>query len=239
MVDFHSHVLPGMDDGADSVEMSLRMLEESARQGVDLIFATSHFYADEDDPHSFLQRRNEAYQVLRAAMEKRGGRYPGILLGAEVLYFPGMSVADELRTLAMGNTNCLLVEPPLVHWTDTMLDEIEETGTNLKCIPVIAHIDRYMRILKDNTLFDRIEGRKMLVQVNASFFVYPETAEMALRYLQADKIHFVGSDCHNMTSRAPNLAAAADNINRSGCAAAFEMLNRRVYTFLDTCQKAY
>lgn len=87
MVDFHSHVLPGMDDGADSVEMSLRMLEESARQGVDLIFATSHFYADEDDPHSFLQRRNEAYQVLRAAMEKGEEGIPGYCWGPRCCIF--------------------------------------------------------------------------------------------------------------------------------------------------------
>lgn len=232
MVDFHSHVLPGMDDGADSVEMSLRMLEESKKQGVDIVFASSHFYADEDDPYSFLQRRNEAYEMLYSAMDDNKSKYPRLELGAEVLYFPGMSVADELCTLTMGDTPCLLIEPPMCRWTDAMLDEIEETGTNLKCIPVIAHIDRYMRVLKDNTLFDRIEGRRVLVQVNASFFVYPQTTELALMLLRDGKIHFIGSDCHNMDSRPPNLAAAAAKMRRSSALGDFARFNERIYSFL-------
>ena len=56
MIDFHSHILPGMDDGSSSPEESLAMLEVSAEQGVDEIFATSHFYPDEEDPASFLAR---------------------------------------------------------------------------------------------------------------------------------------------------------------------------------------
>ena len=60
MVDFHSHILPGMDDGASSPEESLQMLARSRQQGVDVLFATSHFYADEEDPAAFLVRREEA-----------------------------------------------------------------------------------------------------------------------------------------------------------------------------------
>ena len=66
MVDFHSHILPEMDDGSSSPEESLKMLEMSARQGIDHIFATSHFYPDEEDPSSFLRRRAEAYGKLMA-----------------------------------------------------------------------------------------------------------------------------------------------------------------------------
>ena len=232
MVDFHSHVLPKMDDGASSVEESLRMLEESKRQGVDIVFATSHFYADEDNPDNFLQRRNEAYEILLLAMGKERRKYPRLELGAEILYFPGMSVADELRILTMGNTPCLLIEPPLCRWTDAMLDEIEETGTNLKCIPIIAHIDRYMRALKDNTLFDRVQDRKILVQANASFFANPQTTEAARRYLRDGRIHFIGSDCHNMTSRPPNLAAAAATMREASALEDFARFNERIYTFL-------
>ena len=54
MIDFHSHILPCMDDGADSIETSLAMLRESKRQGVDLICSTSHFYADEDGSAVFF-----------------------------------------------------------------------------------------------------------------------------------------------------------------------------------------
>ena len=171
MVDFHSHILPEMDDGADSVETSLAMLRESFRQDVDLICATPHFYADEEDPKSFLRRRSEAYSRLKAAMGDGEG-FPRILLGAEVLYFPGISVAEEMRQLCLAGTFLLLVEPPMLPWTEAMLDEIESCVDSLRCVPVIAHIDRYMRLLNDPSLLDRVSERKMLIQANAAFFLH-------------------------------------------------------------------
>ena len=124
-----------MDDGAENVETSLRMLRESVKQGVNVLFATSHFYADQEDPQRFLARRAAAYEELCAEMEKSVQVYPDIYLGAEILFFPGMSGAEELKKLTLGSTNCLLVEPPMMRWSDTMLDEIEQTGKNLSCVP--------------------------------------------------------------------------------------------------------
>lgn len=232
MVDFHSHILPGIDDGSESVEMSLRMLKESKQQGVDIIFATPHFYADENDPQTFLENRNKAYRALKTAIENSSCEYPEIMLGAEVLYFPGMSVAEELQGLTMGSTPCLLVEPPMMPWSDTMLDEIEQTGKNLKVIPVIAHIDRYMRLLDDDTLIDRVSGRKILIQVNASYFLHRDTYRSAVHNLVEDRFHFIGSDCHNLDTRAQNIGQAAECICKAGCAKELSEFNYRIYSFL-------
>jgi Capsular polysaccharide biosynthesis protein len=232
MVDFHSHFLPGIDDGSDSIETSLDMLEESYRQGVDLMFATPHFYADEDDPEDFLLRRNHSYEQLRQAMEEYGKELPKICLGAEILYFPGMSVADELVGLIIEQTPFLLVEPPMIPWRESMLDEIELTGENLRCIPVIAHIDRYMRMLRDNTLFERLENRRILTQVNTSFFILSGSSQLALDYLRKKRIHFIGSDCHNMDERPPNMGRAAEIIRLDGADAYFQDINDRVYHLL-------
>ena len=218
MIDFHSHFLPAIDDGADCLETSLAMLCESRLQGVDLIFATPHFYADEDDPARFLERRNAAYELVREAIEREGKveAYPEIRLGAEILFFPGMCEAEELRELMMGGTSFLLVEPPMIPWRGSMLDEIAMTGENLDCMPVIAHVDRFMRILRDNSLFERVEQRRMLIQVNADFFIRESSRRRALGCLRQDRIHFLGSDCHNLTNRPPNLGDAAAIIRESG-----------------------
>ena len=234
MIDFHSHILPYMDDGAESIEVSLAMLEESARQGVDMVFASSHFYADEDDPASFLARRDYSYNLLKEAMAERGGYYPEIQLGAEILYFPGMSVAEELVHMKMGCTPCLLVEPPMIRWTDSMLDEIEETGANLHCVPVIAHVDRYMRVMEDSSLIERLKDRRLLVQVNSNFFIRRESVAVAMEYLHSGRIHFIGSDCHNLDSRPPNIGRAAEIIGRMGEKEAFAKLNKRLYDFICT-----
>ena len=205
MVDYHSHILPQMDDGSESMEMSLQMLSESFHQGVDVIVSTSHFYADEEDPKSFIQRRNCAFLRLKDAMLTRAEGFPLIILGAEVLYFPGIAEADGVDLLAVGCRSSILVEPPMMPWSDSMLDEIAQLGENLGCRPVIAHVNRFMEHLHDETLIDRVLEREMLVQVNANYFLKPNTVKAAIRNLKNGKIHLIGSDCHNLTSRAPNL----------------------------------
>ena len=227
MVDFHSHFLPGIDDGAEDVPTGAEMLRESYRQGVRVICATPHFYADEDDPKRFLARRDEAFRRLRDALagEKE---IPEIVLGAEVLYFPGISVADEVRALAVGDTPFLLIEPPMVPWSETMLDEIEQCGASLRCVPVVAHIDRYMRMLRAPELIDRVRGRRMLVQVNAGFFLHPEHSGRALELLREGRIHFIGSDCHDPVRRPPNLGPAEETIKEAGLGDLSAKLHQRI-----------
>ena len=217
MIDFHSHILPGIDDGSPDPATSLRMLAEMNRQGIDTVVATSHFYANRRTPEHFLFRRLEAWEALSSRLPSDS---PKILLGAEVLYFPGISVAEEVRSLCLEGTPFLLVEPPMMPWTDTMLDEIELCGVNLRCVPVLAHVDRYMRLLRDGTLIDRALRRRLLVQVNASFFLH--------RGLEQGKIHFLGSDAHDIADRPPNIAWAADVIAAAGLTPALEKLDSRV-----------
>ena len=71
MIDYHSHILPQMDDGSQSMEESLEMLHQSFCQGVDVMVSTCHFYADEEDPKHFVDRRNQAFFRLRDAMATR------------------------------------------------------------------------------------------------------------------------------------------------------------------------
>ena len=227
MVDFHSHVLPGMDDGADSVETALEMLRRSREQGVSILCATPHFYADEESPAVFLARREEAWRRLRAAMSP-AEPWPEIRLGAEILYFPGLSVAEELRALTLEGTPILLIEPPMMPWSENMLEEIEECGSRLRTVPVLAHVDRYMRALGDDTLLERVEGRRMLAQVNASFFLYRRCREQAVEDLKENRFHFVGTDCHDLDDRRPNMGEAAEVIRAAGAGELFLRLHERV-----------
>ena len=231
MIDFHSHILPEMDDGAEDLETSLEMLRESRRQGVDIICSTSHFYADEEDPESFLTRRSDAYERLQEAVGN-SEEYPKILLGAEILYFPGISVSEEMMLLRLAGTPFLLIEPPMIPWSKTMLDEVEQCGESLRCIPVIAHIDRYMRAFRDYTLFERVKNRPVLIQVNASFFLHRDTTEFALQCLREERFQFIGSDCHDLYSRRPNMGDAVDVIREAGELEKLEELNSYLYEML-------
>lgn len=229
MIDFHSHILPDIDDGASDIDESLQMLKMCKDQGVDIIFATSHFYPNEDDPESFLERRNEAFELLQETINYDPSAYPVIFPAAEVLYFPGMSSSEELSVLKMGDLPCILIEPPMIPWGKSMLDEIEEVGNNLNMIPIIAHIDRYMRMLNDYSLPDLLQNRRMLIQVNANFFIHEQTRKTAIEMLNNDKFHLIGSDCHNLTDRAPNIGIAANVIRKNGGASKLAELVKKSY----------
>ena len=232
MIDFHSHILPKVDDGASSLEMSLGMLRQSFLQGVDLMVSTSHFYAGEEYPKDFLRRRNAAYRSLQDAMLMSADVYPQVVLGAEVLYFPGISEAEEIGSLMIGKSRCILVEPPMTHWTDDMLDEIASLRENFGCTPVVAHVDRFMSYLKDATLIDRVRQRDMVVQVNASYFVNPETVKAAVDHLKKGNIQVIGSDCHNLDSRLPNLGLAWKQARDYGAEAEFKQLHENAVNLL-------
>ena len=232
MIDFHSHILPKMDDGPQSVADCLAMLRRSFLQGVDAMVSTSHFYADEEYPRDFLRRRAEAYAMLQDAMLMSPEVYPRIILGAEVLYFPGIGEAEDISSLFIGNARTILIEPPMTPWSDMMLDEIARLGVNFDCIPVIAHVDRFMRYLRDDSLMDRVLRRDMRVQVNAEYFLNPETVKEAMENLCGDKIHLIGSDCHNLDSRAPNMGLAMKQARAYGAEAALKKLHQNAADLL-------
>lgn len=205
MIDFHSHILPAVDDGPETLAQSLDMLRKSFLQGVDLVVSTSHFYGGDEYPREFLKRRNAAAQQLMEAMLFSTDVYPSVVLGAEVLFFPGISEAEEMEDLQIENTGTILIEPPMAPWSDNMLDEIAQLGRNFDLTPVIAHVDRYMSMLKDDSLIERVLQRGLVVQVNSSYFLNPKTRKAAFANLKAGKVHLLGSDCHNLETRPPNL----------------------------------
>lgn len=211
--DFHSHVLPGIDDGSGSVEESLEMLRLEASQGIRHVIATPHFYAHYDTPERFLARREAAMDALMEAAEKEAG-LPKIDFGAEVYYFPGMSSSETLSRLTFAEKKCILIEMPPSPWTPAMYRELAGIYEKQDLLPIIAHIDRYITPLRTHGILQRLEELPVLVQANAEFFLRRSTASFALRLLREERIHILGSDCHNMTDRIPNLGTAADVIRR-------------------------
>lgn len=232
MIDFHSHILPAVDDGPETMEQSLAMLRSSFLQGVDTVISTSHFYANEEYPEDFLKRRNRVAGQLEDAMLFSADVYPNVIFGAEVLFFPGISEAEEMKSLQIGNTGSILIEPPMAPWSEDMLDEIVQLGHNLDLIPIVAHVDRYMTMLHDTSLVDRVLKRNLLVQVNGAYFLNPQTQKAAFSNLKAGKIHLIGSDCHNLESRPANLGAVQKLTRDNHAEQAFQQLHQNAAKLL-------
>lgn len=213
IVDFHSHILPGIDDGSDSVETSVSMLRMEAQQGIAHVIATPHFYARYNDPKQFLLAREQAYRELVRELEVHP-ILPEIKIGAEVHFFPGMADSDILEGLTIGGKRCILIEMPDSPWTERMYQEIENIARQRNMIPVIAHVDRYISPFRTYGIPDRLADMPVLVQANASFFLRSATRSLALKLLKQDKIHLLGSDCHNLTTRPPMLGDAVEIIRQ-------------------------
>lgn len=210
MIDWHSHILPDMDDGSRDVAESLAMLAAEASQGVDTVIATPHFYANDESVADFLERRSKAWKQLKAQLPVGS---PEILLGAEVKYYQGISRLAELQDLRIQGSKLLLLEMPVDHWTEYTIRELTELSGKSGIKIVLAHIERYLRMQKAS-VWHRLYESGILMQANASFFVACTTKHRALSLLAEGGIHFIGTDCHNMTSRAPRIAKTVAIIDK-------------------------
>lgn len=213
VTDFHSHILPGIDDGSTSVEESIAMLQLEAEQGIRQVVATPHFYARCDTPERFLEKRNRAERLLREAMARHSD-LPAIIMGAEVSFFRGMSESILLRELTIEPKNGILIEMPPAPWPDEVYRELAYIGDRLGIVPVVAHVDRYIGPFRTHYIPQRLAEMPVLVQANASFFLNQWTAGMAMRMLRQNQIQLLGSDCHNLSSRKPNLGTAVQRIEQ-------------------------
>lgn len=210
MIDWHSHVLPKMDDGSRSIEESLKLINMQHRQGVDKIIATPHFYANDESVNSFLERRQASFELLKPNLAPNA---PQIILGAEVKYYHGISKMENLKALRAQDSEILLLEMPFSRWTEYMLREITEMSLMGNVKLVLAHIERYLS-LQSREVMEKVYSGEIFTQVNASFFANLSTRRKAVAMLRQGKIHFVGSDCHNTTSRPPRLDSAFAVIER-------------------------
>ena len=224
MLDLHTHILPGIDDGSRSVKMSLSMLRREARQGIEDVVLTPHFYAHRHSPERFLKKREDAAAQLTAAVGE-DGRYPRLHLGAEVAYFDGMSRVEDIDRLCIGDTRCILVEMPFCKWNRRILDDVFQLKDYLGLQPILAHIERYMRFQPSGTARELSE-EGMLIQANASFFASWPASMKAMHMLKNRCIHFIGSDCHDLENRPPNMEDAVDNIERKLGEPAIRYLDR-------------
>lgn len=209
IADLHSHVLPGMDDGSGSLEESLDMLRESASQGIALMAATPHFDPRYDTPESFLARRNRAAEALLNRMEPH---MPRLLMGAEVRYFRGISESDALPLLTLEGGKALLLELPPAPWSEEIWQELALFRQRTGITPILAHLDRYIGPFRTRGIPERLTELDVLIQANSSFFLRKTTASLALRLLREEKIHLLGSDCHGIRNRRPDMGPALEKI---------------------------
>ena len=148
MIDFHTHILPGIDDGAKTPSVSARMLDKEIEQGVKEVVFTPHYYG-KTSVAEFLSLRSEAYDQLCA----QNNTQIKFRLGAEVL-LTGVNDPDNelLCNFAIEGTRCVLIELPYAQWSELVLDKINDFIADTGYSIIIAHAERYEELLKNPSL---------------------------------------------------------------------------------------
>lgn len=204
MTDTHTHILPGMDDGAATVEESLRMLRKCRAQGVKTVVLTPHFYPEIESASSFLERRAKAFEQLQAVVSSN---LPRLVLGAEVSWCAGLEAMDRLEELTMGTSGCLLLEMPYMAWTEEQINSVMNLINGGRVMPVLAHVERYLHMQRRGQ-YQAFVNMQIPMQLSVMAFRNIFLRRKALSMLDQGQ-WMIGSDCHNLSNRPPCMAVAA------------------------------
>jgi protein-tyrosine phosphatase len=228
MIDFHSHLIPGVDDGSETLEQSLEALGKMWRQGIECVITTPHFRASTlNNPTEFTAHIGEidnAWEIFRAAAEEA---YPEVRLerGVEMaLDAPISAFPDERVRLA--STHFMLVEFP---WfsippnSGNALAELRRLGVT----PIVAHPERYDNLEDDWEVLDEWKRSGGFLQLDAGSLVgdYGERVESnGWKVLEGGFADYISSDYHARGE--PLVAGARDRIAERGGESQFRMLSR-------------
>ena len=204
IVDVHCHVLPEMDDGSKALDVSLAILRQEKEQGVGVVCATSHYYARQNSIPDFCARRAEAMERLTAAIAESKESLPQILPAAEVAYFSHMEEQD-LSPLCIQGTRTLMLEMPFSDWTGLQLETVEALVLDCRYDVVLVHPERFCFSKSNKHRLEKLAELPIGLQINAGSLLRWGTRRLALDLLQLAHWPLLGSDCHNLTSRPPNL----------------------------------
>lgn len=216
-IDFHSHFIPHIDDGAKDTATAIKILKESYIQEVNGIIATPHFKGAEKDVDSFVNKRAHMIERLKRKVGEDITLIPEIYQGAEVTVMPGLSDFNNLRSLCIENTDYILLEMPYSYWYDAIFDEIYKIIAKRGLIPIIAHVERYSTKRIDWEQYDRLFAMDIVLQFNAdsftSFWRRRITKQIIKKYKDIPMV--LGSDVHDLEFRKTYYKKACNIINKT------------------------
>ncbi len=213
VIDFHSHSLPKIDDGSKSTAMSLEMLQRMKNYGCDLVVSTSHYYRKNEEISDFLERRTASYRHLCTRIrEEPEWNVPSIALGSEVAFFFGIETDEDLGKLCIGDTDILLLEMPFAPWSVYEFNAVSALCYDRRFRVILAHYERFAEFQKGNEIYDRILELPVIVQINAESLQskFGWNSKRWIRMFEEGRAQLLGTDAHNLTSRAPNLDLARE-----------------------------
>ncbi|MFI3237491.1 MAG: CpsB/CapC family capsule biosynthesis tyrosine phosphatase [Lachnospiraceae bacterium] len=214
IIDIHSHILPGVDDGASDYNEADAIIEAQCHDGVYCIYLTPHLRKGMFDV--------ENHQIRHAFMKYQAHvaeKYPDVTLFLGREYFADSFFLDLIENqdvITLGESNCVLVEFSRGHnfrYIRNFCYQLMQK--NMK--PVIAHTERYPVLVEHREYVKELVELGAYIQINANSVLGEEGLKIKwfCSYLmKKNLIAFISSDCHNVTTRKPNLARCMHYIEK-------------------------
>lgn len=203
MIDFHSHIIYGVDDGSKDIDMSLDMIKNAEKEGTKYICATSHYLSGEYEPD-----REEYFNKLKELREKSNIH---IISGLEVYMDPSLpDLYKEKKIWGINEGPYMLIEFPMRDVPKYSMDVLYEL-TVLGIKPIIAHPERNIKLINNIHMIEDFIEEGYLLQLNANSLLGKHgQAEKAFgeELVKRNMIHLVGSDGHNNSFRKTDIKEA-------------------------------
>lgn len=207
ILDVHSHILPKLDDGASTGKMSVEMLRSAAAQGVRRVIATPHyspFFPNTDPERIRGLCRGLNRKAAKVGIECR------VRPGQEIMYSEGvLELLDKGKLLTMAGSRYILIEfDPSAPYS--LIYKAVKESVSEGYSPILAHVERYQSV-REKGKADELVGQGAYLQMNYRSIGgnwRSSTTRWCRDMLREEKIHFLGTDMHNMTTRRPEIMPA-------------------------------
>ena len=208
MVDIHSHIIPGIDDGSQSMEMTLEMLKNAEKEGTKEIVATPHYLLEYGE--ATIEEVKNYVKEINAVLENE--KLDIKVYSGQEVYFTERIIKDymEGNIGTINDSRYMLIEFPMDKFDENIFDILYELQVR-DIVPIIAHPERYKPFIEKPLLINDFINQGYLFQINAGSIQgkfgenVRKTADV---FLMSNIYNFIGSDAHNIKSRNTGLKDA-------------------------------
>lgn len=228
LYDMHSHILPGIDDGAKTIEDSVTLLNALRKQGVKNVCFTPHFYTNEVSVGSFLAGRDEAFERLKPHIPE-GMK---VTAGAEVYICKFIFNGDDFSDVCFGKSKYILTEHSYdAKFTEHTMSYFTRLIEDYRMTPIMPHFERYDTLVENPSVLRELQNMGVIIQTNVG--TYSKNAPFFqkrkfIKYIKEGLVDILGSDTHSLKHNSPyNFQEALDYISdKCGYSVVEEMMDR-------------
>ena len=215
MIDFHSHIIPNIDDGSTSMKDTINMINEARQAGFTEIISTSHYIQKYYDLDCF--ERKKILDIIKKKVSEKNEINIKLYLGSEIYFTPEIiELVKNKKASTINNTRYLLFELPMNTkplFVKEMVYELMQNGY----IPIIAHPERYTYVQENIQYIEELAGMGALFQSNYGSIIgmYGNSAKKTLKkLLKNNLISFLGSDVHKTGQIYPKIPKALKKLRK-------------------------